>query len=422
MKILWLCNLMPPVIAEAQKREIPVYGGWLDALSRELIKKDYIQLCICFPMLAKESPIHGEIQGIRFYGIPLNIKYYKDAVTETMRFILKEECPDAIQIFGTEYPHSLSMLKACESLKLQERTLVTIQGIISVYVQHYMQGIPASLQKLPYTLRDCIKGNSVNEIYQDLCRRSEWEKKTLQKAKHVVGRTFWDQVCCSWLAPNAQYSYCGEILRKEFYDGSWDYNKCEKRSIFVSQSNYAIKGFHRLLQALPLLLQRWPDLQVYTTGQAPRGGSWLNKQRNNSYFAYLKKIMEKSGLENHIHFMGELNAQKMKERLLLANVFVSPSSIENSSNSVAEAMSLGVPVVCSMVGGAQDILVHEKEGYLYQADAPYMLAGYIDQIFSNHDTAQKMGRSAALRAARDHSKEKVVTDIIQIYDRVTKNA
>lgn len=418
IKVLWLCNVMPPLIARMRGVIPPVQGGWLEGLLGVLIEQNDVEICVCFPTLVNELPVHGEMGNLRFYGIPQNMSYYDKNVTEVMEDILQTEKPDVIQIFGTEYPQTLNMLQAGATMRMQEKTIVAIQGLVSVYAQHYMRGLPISLQKGPITLRDCVKGSSVINTYRDFLRRGIWEKQALQQARHVAGRTSWDRTCCKWLAPNACYHYCGEVLRETFYCGTWSKDTCEKHSIFVAQSNYPVKGFHWLLQAMPLLLKRWPDIHVYTTGDAPRSGSWLNRQRNNSYLAYLQELIEKYNLQERIHFIGKLDAQGMKRRMLQCNVCVSPSAIENSSNSLVEAMMLGVPVVCSMVGGAQDMLQHEAEGYLYQADAPYMLAGYIDKIFSDPCAAQEMGKNAASRARIDHSPQMIVQQTLRMYSEV----
>ena len=64
---------------------------------------------------------------------------------------------------------------------------------------------------------------------------------------------------------------------------------------------------------------------------------------------------------------------------------VSASSIENSSNSVHEAVLVGCPVVASYVGGTDSFLSVGKNGYLYQHDAEYMLAYYIQKIFAQRE-------------------------------------
>ena len=56
-------------------------------------------------------------------------------------------------------------------------------------------------------------------------------------------------------------------------------------------------------------------------------------------------------LEDKVSFLGPLNAEQMKAEYLRSNVFLCPSSIENSPNSLGEAQMLGVPCVASYVGG-----------------------------------------------------------------------
>ena len=110
----------------------------------------------------------------------------------------------------------------------------------------------------------------------------------------------------------------------------------------------------------------------------------------------------------------------MCERYLKSHVFVSASSIENSSNSVAEAMLLGMPVIASAVGGIPDMLTDKKEGFLYQSDAPYMLAHYIMKLFDDDQISESCGQAARKRALYDHDQELNNQKLIEIYEKVAK--
>ena len=110
-----------------------------------------------------------------------------------------------------------------------------------------------------------------------------------------------------------------------------------------------------------------------------------------------------------------LNAEDMKKQFLKSEVFVSPSVIENSPNSVGEAMLLGMPIVSSNVGGVSDMLVHGKEGYLYQADAPYLLAYYIGLLFDNQEKERELGENARIHARKTHNKEENIKKLLEIY-------
>ncbi len=99
---------------------------------------------------------------------------------------------------------------------------------------------------------------------------------------------------------------------------------------------------------------------------------------------------------------------------------MSASVIENSPNSVCEAMLLGMPVISSNVGGVADLLTHGLDGYLYQADAPYMLAYYIALFFNNSDMEEKMGRKAHEHALITHDKKENNNKLMQIYNEIAK--
>ena len=81
--------------------------------------------------------------------------------------------------------------------------------------------------------------------------------------------------------------------------------------------------------------------------------------RRSSYQKYLADLTLRFGLEEKIEFLGSHTAQGMKEAFLEANVFVLPSTIENSPNSLGAAMLLGVPCEASAVGGVTTMMTHE---------------------------------------------------------------
>lgn len=64
--------------------------------------------------------------------------------------------------------------------------------------------------------------------------------------------------------------------------------------------------------------------------------------------------------------LGTLNETDMCERYSRANVFILPSAIENSPNSLGEAMLVGIPVVATDVGGVKNLMTDKKEGYFYE--------------------------------------------------------
>jgi glycosyltransferase involved in cell wall biosynthesis len=78
-------------------------------------------------------------------------------------------------------------------------------------------------------------------------------------------------------------------------------------------------------------------------------------------------------------------------------------------------MILGVPTVASYVGGIPDMLEDKEEGFLYQHDAPYMLAHYVCEIFENEEMALKFSRNAREHALKTHDRDENTKRLIEIY-------
>ena len=83
-------------------------------------------------------------------------------------------------------------------------------------------------------------------------------------------------------------------------------------------------------------------------------------------------------------------------------------------------MLLGVPSITSYVGGVGDMIEHKKEGFVYQSDAPYMLAYYICEIFENNDKAIIFSKNARERARITHNKKDNVNQMVRIYNDIKR--
>ncbi len=416
MKILWLCNVTLPQFARELNISSQVSGGWLTGAADAVSAVPSIELHICSAQRISPDLITRTVDGIHFYGYPASRKApheYDFATEEVFRQLIAQVQPDLVHIWGTEFAHSLAMAKAFDR---PEKTLVNIQGLCSYISRHYMGHLPYADQET-CALRDFLRFDWIANQQRHFVKRGKIEQETLRRAKHIIGRTRWDHACVKQIAPDSQYYKCNETLRSSFYRnaGAWRLEKCEKHSIFVSQSSYPIKGFHLALDAMPEILKRYPDTKLYTTGTDP---FQIPFYRISGYQKLLAKQIKKLGLQKHVVFLGPLDEEKMCERFLRSHVFVSASSIENSPNSVGEAMLLGVPTVASYVGGTMDMLKDKKEGFLYQPDASYMLADHVCSVFEDDAMAMRMGQNATIHARQTHDPETNLQTLLRIYNEV----
>ncbi len=269
------------------------------------------------------------------------------------------------------------------------------------------------------TLRNIVRRDSIKNLRSLFRKRGYNEKEALKKTNHIIGRTTWDKTCSSLINPKAKYYVCNEILREEYYEYQWDINRCEKYSIFLSQGQYPFKGLHYMLEALPLVLKRFPTTKVYLSGKdITKSDSLRDKLLMTYYGKYIKRMIVRLGIKRNVIFTGPLAEKNMCQRYLKSHVFVCPSSIENSPNSLGEAMILGVPSIASYVGGIPDMLIDRKEGFLYQHNAPYMLAHYICEIFGNDCLAKKFSNNAREHAIKTHDKTLNSKMLIEIYRKI----
>lgn len=359
-----------------------------------LVRNEEVSLYV-----AAVSPLVDELVRLKgermsYYVIPLgkgNLKV-NQGYQHYWRIINSEIRPDVVHIHGTEYSHGHAYMKACGS----ENVVISIQGIKSVCSDYYHYGISRSDIYKNITLRDLLRGTIIKR-QKDFRKSSEYEMEMLKMSRHIIGRTSWDKAHVWSVNPDANYYFCNETLRPEFYEGHvWDYHKCKKHSIFLSQAEYPIKGLHQVVKALPLVLRSFPDTVVRVAGNNIIAmDSVIQSLKLTGYGKYLRRLIKKCGLIAHVEFTGSLDAIQMRQEYLDSNVFVCPSSIENSPNSLAEAQVLGVPCISSYVGGTMDMM-QGNEDNLYRFEEVEMLAYKICAVFADEDRQTDM-RDVALR-------------------------
>lgn len=378
MKVLWLCNFMLPIAAEQLHREATNKEGWLSGLAGEVLRRqgeNDITLAVAFPVPEELLPgkeelfnrvlctSEGKLHCYGFYEDTCRPERYDPALEERMRKITEDFRPDVVHCFGTEYPHTLAM---CRSFPEKERLLVGIQGLCSVYAHAYFADLPEKTVH-SVTLRDWLKQDSLVQQQEKFFRRGEMEKEAIRLAGNVTGRTRWDRHYTARYHPEAAYYCMNETLRRDFYGCLWQEEKCIPHSIFLSQGDYPIKGLHYLLEALPAVREKYPDVKVFVAGGSPvRDGGLTERLKQSAYGRYLRKKLKQYRLEGQVEFVGRLDASEMKARYLKSSLFVCCSSIENSPNSLGEAMLLGMPCVSADVGGISSIFQGGQDGILYQ--------------------------------------------------------
>lgn len=417
MKIMWIVNTIFPYPAEKMNLTKTVFGGWLISLYESLINKDIGEICIVATYSGKELKKYIDKKTI-YYMIPN--KYDNKPDYETKKYwdiIMKEFDPEIIHIHGTEYPKAIPLITNYPN----EKYVVSIQGFLNSYKRVCYCNLNMFTLLKNITIRDLIKPKTGYMIGIDYKKRAKYEKKIIESVNNVIGRTEWDYAEVKAINPKINYYHGDENLRECFYKDKWNIGKIDRHTIFFSQSQAILKGFYIMLEAINILKKKYPDIKVIVAGNNILDTSTLKKKmKRQSYTKYLQKIIKKYDIQSNIQYTGFLDAESYKKTLLKSHVYVQASAIENSSNSLGEAMILGVPCVASNVGGTSTMLKDKEEGFLYPYTEPELLALYIDEYFKSDDICNEFSKKARKKAFKRHSWDKNANEVISAYESIIK--
>lgn len=426
MRVLWVCNIMLPVIAKQLGESYSVREGWLSGILDRLLdrKKDEIELGICFPVEAEKDGLRAEMKlgkwgrQVVCYGFAQDLshpEHYEEGIELCFARILSHFKPDLVHIFGTEFPHAYACAKVYHR---PERTLVGLQGLMCACARAYMAGLPASVQK-SRTLRDRLRHDSMRQQQEKFFLRAAREERLLKCVGHVAGRTPFDKKTVAAINPDAAYHFMNETMRPGFYRGEWEPKHCRRYEIFVSQADYPLKGFHDLLQAMKEILQDYPETGIVVAGNSVLGmDGAVSRLKLPAYGKYLRRLIRENGLSGKVRPLGQLQEEEMKQAFLGCHVFVCPSYMENSPNSVGEAQLLGVPVVASDAGGIPGIVEDGVGGLLYPCGDVHALAQAVKKVFSSDDFARRLGESQRAVSAEKYDGERNYETLRQIYEEI----
>lgn len=131
------------------------------------------------------------------------------------------------------------------------------------------------------------------------------------------------------------------------------------------------------------------------------------------------KLAVKLNVSNKIHFLG---LQSSIEKLLaISDLFLLPSEKENFSLSALEAMSCGVPVIATQVGGMAEMIDNGKDGYLFDVGDIDGMAEAGIKLLDDKDSYKKISAAAQKKAKEGFSPEIIVPQYEKLYESVIKN-
>ena len=359
-----------------------------------------------------------EYEGVKFYFIDNEYYFsgerpYSDPRYDLEKFAFFSRAvlsalpvidfrPDIIHCWGSELCYGLI------AQYISIPVVMHIQGIINPIYQAFR---PAGMDGF-----SILKASDYNllKYYKLYCRanvvmkhQATRERDMLKHIKYFIGRTEWDRQVTRLMSPESTYYYCSEALRTHITNSpKWTCNS--KRKLIISSTILPplYKGADVILRTASILKTSY------------KGDFEWNIYGMNSIHLQEKFTGIKSGQVN-VFCRGKVGPDILSEKLLKSDVFVHPSYIDNSPNSVCEAQYLGVPVIATYVGGIPS-LIADGAGLLVPANDVYQTAWNIIRLKKDIDLAESISEKEITLAEKRHNLKTIVNDLLGVYEQIKR--
>ena len=161
------------------------------------------------------------------------------------------------------------------------------------------------------------------------------------------------------------------------------------------------KGTYDLIEVLPEILSKYPDSHIYFGGDGER------EQAEHL-------CMEKE-IADHVTFLGWVRGTEKEKFLKECSIYVLPTYHEGMPMSILEAMSYGMAVVSTYVGGIPHIITDGEQGLLCEAGDRATLRENLLKLLENENLREKLGRNAYNMMVRKFDVRENVEKVLQIY-------
>ena len=419
IKVLWFTNT--PSLYNRGNNEYNG-GGWIESLER--LVRDNIEIDLAISFFYPQEKNKSRKNNSTYYPIYRNtnnknivkklfnnwnlISYNKKSFQKKILSVLNDFKPDVIQVFGTEGPFSI----------VQELTripvMIHLQGIINPYLDAFY---PPNISfwdiifSKDFLLQN-ITGSSPIFAYNLFKKQTNKEKVFLSLAKFISGRTHWDKMITKVMNPKAQYFHINEVLRPVFYEKNISLKKKKKSVVYRITSVLSpqlLKGIDLVFSSAKRFLDFYDIDFVWQI---------IGIKSDSKYVKFYEKINGINHKEIKISFLGVLNENELVNILVNSDVFVHPSYIDNSPNSLCEAQIIGIPTIACNVGGVSSLINHSKTGFLIPSNGVFELCYYLSSLHENKDLSEDISMQAKKVALERHNKEKIITKLINKYKKI----
>lgn len=170
----------------------------------------------------------------------------------------------------------------------------------------------------------------------------------------------------------------------------------------------ATKGVNTLVDAIPRVVRQVPDVFFMFVG----GGE----------FKYYESYLKAHGVDRHnFLFKGYVAESELPKVYSSSTLYVAPTVYEPLGIRILEAMSCGLPVIASEVGGIPEIIDDAQNGILIRPNDSKALSDRIIQLLNDDSMARRLGRNARTKVVEEFSDQKMTMNTVDYYRQILSN-
>jgi glycosyltransferase involved in cell wall biosynthesis len=168
---------------------------------------------------------------------------------------------------------------------------------------------------------------------------------------------------------------------------------------------YARKGLFTLIESVPMVVKKFKNAKFVISGKGLSGE--------------MKKLVEHAsrlGVKDNIIFTGYFPDEKLPRLYQAADIFAFSTFYEHHPFAVLEALSSGLPVVTTKVGGIPETITDGKNGFLV---APFNAVEFAERILfllEHPKTASEFGSLARKTIEEEYDWRLVVKKVLRVYE------
>jgi glycosyltransferase involved in cell wall biosynthesis len=183
-----------------------------------------------------------------------------------------------------------------------------------------------------------------------------------------------------------------------------EFNLPKKYILSVGTFEYQ-KGQDILIKALKLSATSIEDYHLVLVG------------RTADYLFEYQRLAIELNIESRVHFFVDIPPSKISDFYRSASIYISSSRAESFGLVILEAAMFNIPVIATKTDGAQEILVHGKDGVLVELEDTNELSNQLETLIKNKEKQKYFSDNLLYKAKHVFTWEKSLSKYISIAQR-----